>query len=345
VGGRPHFPGRRTVETILLLTGQKLLYVPGRTAAAMAPVFRGEAKTDAKDARVIADTARMRRDLSPVVADDDLVAELRQLHAYRADGMADWVRGVNRLRAMLGSIFPALEAAFDYTNRSPLVLLTGFVTPGSIRNAGATGVAKYLREQHAWPAGIDAVTATALDAANGQRTRLPGERGTAVLVKKLATRLLDLAREIKDLDKQITKLFRTHPAAKIIESLPGMGPGLGSEFLVITGGNMAAFRDAGKLASYAGLVPVPRDSGRITGNLHRPKRFNRRLRRVFFMAALSSLKTQGPSRQFYDRKRAQNMIHTKALLALARRLVDVLWALLRDGREFSLEAPKPAAPA
>jgi len=39
------------------------------------------------------------------------------------------------------------------------------------------------------------------------------------------------------------------------------------------------------------------------------------------------------------------MIHTKALLALARRLVDVLWALLRDGREFSLEAPKPAAAA
>jgi hypothetical protein len=63
------------------------------------------------------------------------------------------------------------------------------------------------------------------------------------------------------------------------------------------------------------------------------------------MAALSSLRTKGPSRQFYDRKRAQNMIHTKALLALARRLVDVLWALLRDQREFTPQQPAAATAA
>ena len=79
---------------------------------------------------------------------------------------------------------------------------------------------------------------------------------------------------------------------------------------------------------------MPRDSGRISGNLHRPKRYNRRLRRVFYMAALSSIRASGPSRAFYDRKRGERFIHTQALLALARRLVDVLWALLRDGREF-----------
>jgi transposase len=338
-------PVAALLNTLLLLADQAVLYVPGRTAAAMAPVFRGEAKTDPKDARVIADTARMRRDLSPVVTDDELVAELRQLHAYRADLMAEWVRGVNRLRSMLGSIFPALEAAFDFSNRSPLILVTRFATPASIRNAGASTISMHLREHKAWPAAIDTVTAKAVTAADRQHTSLPGETGTAKLINKLAAKLLDLDREIKEMDKQITELFRSHPSAKIIESLPGMGPGLGSEFLVITGGNMAAFRNAGKLASYAGLVPVPRDSGRITGNLHRPKRYNRRLRRVFYMAALSSLRTKGPSRQFYDRKRAQNMIHTKALLALARRLVDVLWALLRDQREFTPQQPAAATAA
>jgi transposase len=101
----------------------------------------------------------------------------------------------------------------------------------------------------------------------------------------------------------------------------------------------------GRLASYAGLVPVSQDSGRITGNLHRPKRYNRRLRRVFYMAALSSIKTNGPSRTFYDRKPNERLIHTQALLALARRLVDVLWALLRDGRTFKQTAPKPITSA
>ncbi|ETB24160.1 transposase, partial [Mycobacterium avium subsp. avium 11-4751] len=131
--------------------------------------------------------------------------------------------------------------------------------------------------------------------------------------------------------------------AAIIESMPGMGPHLGAEFLVITGGNMAAFTNPGRLASFAGLVPVPRDSGRITGNLHRPKRYNRRLRRVFYLAALSSLKIEGPSRAFYDRKRSENHIHTQALLALARRHVDVLWALLRDNRTWQPQQPTVAA--
>ncbi len=63
------------------------------------------------------------------------------------------------------------------------------------------------------------------------------------------------------------------------------------------------------------------------------------------MAALSSLKTNGPSRTYYQRKRAEHRVHTQALLALARRLVDVSWALLRDNRAFSPAPPVIAAAA
>jgi transposase len=125
-----------------------------------------------------------------------------------------------------------------------------------------------------------------------------------------------------------------------------MGPILGAEFLVAVGGDaQAAFANPGRLASYAGLVPVPKDSGRITGNWRRPKRYNRTLRRVFYMAALTSIRADGPSRTFYQRKRSENRIHTQALLALARRLVDVLWALLRDNRTFTPAPPITAAAA
>jgi hypothetical protein len=53
------------------------------------------------------------------------------------------------------------------------------------------------------------------------------------------------------------------------------------------------------------------------------------------MMALSSLRTDGPSKALYQRNRDENKLHTQALLALARRLVDVLWALLRDNRMWS----------
>jgi Transposase IS116/IS110/IS902 family len=87
-----------------------------------------------------------------------------------------------------------------------------------------------------------------------------GTAGATALVKRLARRLLELDREIKDIDKTITERFREHPYARIIESLPGFGPSLGAEFLVATRGDLASFATAGRLASYAGLVPVPKDS-------------------------------------------------------------------------------------
>jgi hypothetical protein len=126
-------PAAALLLAVLLASGQKVVYVPGRVVHGMAQVFRGEGKTDAKDARIIADTARMRGDLAELTATDELVVELTRPASYRADVMADWVRGISRLRDLLTSIFPALEASFDYSTRSALILLTGYCTPAGIR--------------------------------------------------------------------------------------------------------------------------------------------------------------------------------------------------------------------
>lgn len=210
--------------TVLLGAEQSVAYVPGRVVNTMTGALRGEGKTDAKDARVIAESAPIRSDLSEVSMPDELVVELTQLTGYRADLMADWVRGINRLRALLGSIFPALEAAFDYSTRTPLILVAGLCTPAEIRTAGVDGVTAHLVENQAWPAGITKTAATAVAVASQQQLALPGEAATAALVKRLARKLLDLDREIKDIDKSITERFRDHPYARIIESLPGFGP-------------------------------------------------------------------------------------------------------------------------
>jgi transposase len=95
--------------------------------------------------------------------------------------------------------------------------------------------------------------------ANAQHLALPGQDGTAALVKRIAAKLLELDREIKDLDKTIAERFRDRPYARIIESLLGFGPNLGAEFLVVTRGDLASFVTAGRLASYAGIVPVHQD--------------------------------------------------------------------------------------
>lgn len=124
----------------------------------------------------------------------------------------------------------------------------------------------------------------------------------------------------------------------ITESLPGLGPILGAEFIVAAG-DMTAYTDAGHLASAAGLIPVPRGSGRHTGNLHRPKRYSRRLRRVFYLSAQTSIIRDGPNRDYYLKKRGEGCKHVQAVIALALRRTSVLWALLRDDRAFTPTPP------
>ncbi|TCP38636.1 transposase IS116/IS110/IS902 family protein [Tamaricihabitans halophyticus] len=331
--------GAALLLALLVTAGQRVVYVPGSMVDRMSGAFAGEGKTDARDAKVIAETARLRRDLTEITTPDELVVELSLLTGHRADLMADWVRGVNRLRELLTRVFPALERAFDYSTRSALILVSEFSTPTAIRSAGADGLTVYLRAGRAHRPSIPGMVAKALAAAQAQTVALPGETTTAQLIGRLARQLLDLDREIKDIDKLITRRFRDHPQAKIIESMPGMGPILGAEFIAITAGDLAAFGTPARLAAYAGLAPVPNDSGRRAGVLHRPKRYHRRLRHVFYMAAFSSLKTDGPSRAFYQRKRSERQRHTKAMIALSRRLVDVLWALLRDNRPWQTSTP------
>jgi transposase len=117
-----------------------------------------------------------------------------------------------------------------------------------------------------------------------------------------------------------------------------MGPILGAE-LIAAAGDLNGYANAGRLASAAGLVPVPRDSGRRTGSMHRPMRYSRKLRRVFFLSAQTAIMRAGPNRDYYLKKRGEGFKHIQALIALARRRVDVLWALLRDNRTFQISAP------
>ena len=183
------------------------------------------------------------------------------------------------------------------------------------------------------------VAARAIAAARAQTVVLPGQDLTAGIITELANGILALDDRLKALDAQIEVTFAEHPHSAIIQSMPGFGPFLGASLLV--GANdLRAFPSAGHLAAAAGLVPVPNDSGRRTGNLHKPRRYNRLLRHVFYLSAQTSMMREGPNRDYYLKKRQQGRTHTQATIALARRRIDVLWALLRDQRAYTATPPQ-----
>lgn len=313
---------------MLASSGHDVRYIAGRVVNTMSTAYIGEGKTDAKDAYVIAETARLRRDLPAVTGADDASRELALLAARRADLVADRVRMLNRLRSLLTSVSPVLERAFDYsTHKGALVLLTGYPTPQRLTRMGQTRLAGWLRTRHV--RGYAQVASRAIDAAHAQQVRLPGEDVAAALVVEIATDILALDVRLATLEAQLSIAFRAHPHAPAIESMPGFGPVLGA-MLIVAAGDISSFPDPGHLAAAAGLVPVPKDSGRRVGNVHKPRRYSRPLRHALYLSALSSLRTSGANRDYYQKKRAAGRTHKQALIALARRRVDVLWALIRD---------------
>jgi transposase len=325
--------GAALLITLLLARDQDLLYIPGRTVHHASAAYRGDGKTDAKDAGIIADQARMRRDLIEFRHRDAITVDLRILCSRRTDVSADRGRAINRLRAQLLEYFPALERAFDYAHRKgALILLTGYQTPEALRRIGAARLETWLRARHVYNAA--AIATGAIEAAHAQHTVVVGQRLAAAMVARIAQQILNIDTELAELDAMIEDRFHQHPRAPVIRSMPGFATLLGAELLAATNGDLGGFHNADRLAAVAGLAPVPRDSGRISGNLKRPRRYDRRLLRVFYLAAYNSLKTCAESRAYYDRKRAEGKLHHQAVLSLARRRVNVVWAMQRDNTAY-----------
>jgi transposase len=316
---------------------QRVFYVPGLTVDRARDAYRGESKTDARDAHVIADQARMRPDLGQLEPGEGDLAELQLLLARRRDLVTDQTRTITRLREALLALFPALERTLDLNTKGALTLISHYQRPQQIRRTGQGRLATFLKNRGV--KGAEGLARKALAAAKAQSVTLPAEGVAATITAELAEEALALKERIEALDGELRRRFFARPEARILASLPGMGPILGAEFLVSVG-DLRAFSSADQLAAYAGLVPAAQDSGKRVGNHRRMRGGNKVLKRVFYQSAFASLRGSPHSRAFYDRKRREGKKYTQALIALARRRVNVLWAMLRDETPF--EVP-PAA--
>jgi transposase len=220
-----------------------------------------------------------------------------------------------------------------------MILLTGYQTPDGLRRMGVARLEKWLRDRHAYHAGD--LAARAIAAANVQRVTVIGQQVAASVVARLAQTVLDLNAELGYVDAMIEAKFQQHRLAGVNTSMPGFGSLLGAELLAATNGDLASFNTADRLAGIAGLAPVPRESGRMSGNLKRPRRYDRRLLRVFYLAANNSIKTCPESRNYHDRKRSESN-DTPSRSCLARRRLNVLWAMQRDNTSYQPGSPRAA---
>ncbi|TFC30323.1 IS110 family transposase [Cryobacterium sp. TMT2-18-3] len=155
-----------------------------------------------------------------------------------------------------------------------------------------------------------------------------------VLGPKLAEQLAALRRQRDEIAVEVERLVEAHSLHPVLISMPGVGIRTAARLLTEVSGKDSA--TAGHLAAYAGLAPVTRRSGSSIRGEHPSRRGNKILKRALFLSAFAALRDP-VSRAYYDRKIDQGKRHNQALIALARRRCDVLYAMLRDGTLYQTD--------
>lgn len=315
--------------TVARACGHDVAYLPGLSMRRIADLYPGQAKTDARDAFIIADTARtMPHTLRRVDTGDEILAELGVLVGFDDDLAGEATRISNRIRGLLTGIHPALERVVGPRISHPAVLeiLIGCGGPDGIRKAGKRKLTN-LAVKHAPRMGAR-LADEIIAALSTQTVTVPGSKAAEIVLPKLAESLKETLLQRKTIGDDVERMLDEHPLSPVLISMPGIGIRTAARILLEVGDG-SAFKSAGHLAAYAGIAPVTHRSGSSIRGEHPARSGNRKLKRALFLSAFAALH-DSTSRSYYDRKRAEGKKHNAALICLARRRCDVLYAMLKN---------------
>ncbi|AIV88842.1 IS110 family RNA-guided transposase [Burkholderia pseudomallei] len=315
--------------------GVMVAYLPGLAMRRIADLHAGEAKTDARDAAIIAEAARsMPHTLRSLRLADEPLAELTMLCGFD-DLAAQITQTSNRIRGLLTQIHPALERVLGPRLDHPAVLdlLERYPSPATLAAASEKTLANRLTKLA--PRMGKNLAAEIVQALNEQAVIVPGTQAATIVMPRLAQQLAALRKQRDEVASEVERLVLAHPLWPVLTSMPGVGVRTAARLLTEVAHK--AFASAAHLAAYAGLAPVTRRSGSSIRGEHPSRRGNKVLKRALFLSAFAALRDP-ISRAYYTRKVEQGKRHNQALIALARRRCDVLFAMLRDGTIYQPKA-------
>lgn len=289
------------------------------------------AKSDQGDAKVLAEIARIDGNQHRAIAgDSEQVLALQTLTRAHHSMIWSIQRQSNQLRSTLREFYPAaLEAFKDLASAEALAILEIAPTPSRGRLLSLSKIESALTR-----AGRQrriAESAAKIQAAlRAEQLNAPPliEDAMGASVSALVAVIATMRTQISMLESQLAERFDSHPDAKIIRSLPGLGMILSARVLAEFGDDPNRYDSAKSRKNYAGTSPITRASGKMHVVLARYAR-NKHLGDACYIWAFASLTKSPGARAYYDEQRAKGSTHNKALRALANRLVGIFHGCLQ----------------
>lgn len=306
--------------------GRRCAYLPGYAEKRARDMMPGIAKTDAIDAEVIARTAMgMPQALRPIAAEDAAARSLRALSSQREYAVASRTGAKNRFRAVLLEADPELERAVDPSSPWQMAVLSELGGAPGCSAAGWGAFADAARRAGA-PAARARELWEALDASAGSG-RGAGA-GEDVSVRMLAREISALDSDVAELDGLIGEALAGDEVYESLLTIPGIGPKTAAA--LVTAVDISLFGSHHEPASYCGVAPADSRSGTSIRSTSPQRGGNKQLKNLLIFSCNSLVGTGNRFGRYYDECRARGMRHNKALKAVARKRMKVVYAIMRD---------------
>ena len=295
-------------------------------------------KNDFVDAFVIADHLRFGRIAKEVYMDDYRYQALRTLTRARFDVIQNLTREKQRFAnyLFLKCSGVAQDKGIQNTSATTIALMERFETADDLANANLNELTAFITKAgHGRFVDPDA-TAKAVQAAARGSYRLPKTVNDTVnqaMAVSIAS-MRALKAQVKVLDKAIEQQFEIIP--NTLTSIPGIGK-VYSAGIIAEIGDVHRFNSQASIAKFAGLVWTQHQSGEFEAEHSRMiKSGNRYLRYYLLEAANSVRRCDSEFKRYYDLKfqEVNKYQHKRALALTARKLVRLVFRLLKDNRLY-----------
>jgi transposase len=290
-------------------------------------------KTDDKDPRVIADIIRWGRALSIVIPEGD-AAYLRRLNNSRERHVRERTALVNQLQQLVFLLFPEFRTVIkDIKCKTPLYLLRKYPTPETLSVLDKQLLGEEMRkrsmgkfrEHHA---------EMLINLARNTVGIREGAAGLSMDIRHILIQLEMLTNLIAELESEMEIALGRIPYSPKLLSIKGLGvvsvAGLIGEI-----GDFKKFKAQSEIMKLAGLDLYEISSGKMKGQRRISKRGRSLIRKILYYTAIQTIRKDGILHDYYTRLTDGGMKRMKALIAVSRKLLGIIYAIVRDDSEYS----------
>ncbi len=285
-------------------------------------------KTDRKDPKVIADIIELGHALTVVIPEGP-AAELRRLTQGRERTIESRTRLFNQLQSLLVISFPEfLQVMTDVKTASAQHLLRHYPTAQEIVALGEPALAALLRKVSRGKLREDRARAL-FEAANESVGVREGRSSMLLEIGLMLDTIATYDHFVEGIETEMVRYLEQIPYSRVILSLKGIGP-VTAAGLIGEVGDFTKFSTISEVMKLAGLDLYEVSSGKHRGKLRISKRGRPLIRKLLYLAALSTVRKGGVMHEWYQRALNRGMMKTKALVAVSRKLLGLIFALVRD---------------